>query len=115
MLPPPCHGGMSSSSAFLPYTTPIAAGAEQLVAGQDVEVRIERLHVDRKCDTACAPSTSTRAPRRCAIWIISRTGSIVPSALETWVNGDEPRARAEQLFDNRRASLRRDRSPGPRA
>ncbi len=34
-------------------------GREHLVAGEDEEVAVERLHVDRMCDTACAPSTST--------------------------------------------------------
>jgi hypothetical protein len=38
------------------------------------------------CETACAPSTSTRAPWRCAISTISRAGVIVPSAFETCVN-----------------------------
>ena len=38
------------------------------------------------CETACAPSTSTRAPWRWAISTISRAGVTVPSAFETWVN-----------------------------
>ena len=50
------------------------------------------------CETACAPSTSTRAPWRCAISTISRAGVIVPSAFDTCVNDDELRPRAEQLL-----------------
>jgi hypothetical protein len=38
------------------------------------------------CETACAPSSSTVAPQRWAIAIISRAGVIVPSAFDTWVN-----------------------------
>ena len=38
------------------------------------------------CETDCAPSTSTRAPWRCAIAIISRAGVTVPSAFETCVS-----------------------------
>ena len=36
------------------------------------------------CETACAPSSSTSAPWRCAISIISRAGVTVPRAFETW-------------------------------
>jgi hypothetical protein len=37
------------------------------------------------CETDCAPSTSVRAPARCAIATISRTGTTCPSALDTCV------------------------------
>ncbi|MNT37701.1 hypothetical protein D3C72_1738490 [compost metagenome] len=39
----------------------------------------------RMCETDCAPSTSALAPARCASSTISRTGTTVPSALETCV------------------------------
>ncbi len=69
------------------------------------------------CETDCAPSTSTRAPWRCAIAVISRTGVTVPSALETCVIETMRVLRIEQLFiflENDLAAIvdRRDAQPG---
>ena len=38
-----------------------------------------------RCGTAWAPSTSTSAPASWALRVISSTGLIVPSVLDTWV------------------------------
>ncbi len=40
-----------------------AGGAVDLVAGEGVEVAVQRLHVDRRWAMACAPSSSTGTPR----------------------------------------------------
>ena len=45
MSPPPWYGGMASSSAVLPYRTPMPVGPYTLWPENDVEVAIERLHV----------------------------------------------------------------------
>ena len=47
MLPPPCHGGMASSILGLAVEHADAGRAEHLVAGEHVEIGVERLHVDR--------------------------------------------------------------------
>ena len=46
MSPPPCHGGMASSSASLAVEHADAGRAVDLVAGEGVEVAVELLHVD---------------------------------------------------------------------
>src|SRR5438874_1545528 len=48
------------------------------------------------CETACAPSTSTRAPWRWPIATMSRTGTIVPSAFDT-CDTETMRARRERV------------------
>ena len=47
MLPPPCHGGMASRMLGLAVDGADAGRREHLVAGEDEEVAVERLHVDR--------------------------------------------------------------------
>ncbi len=47
MLPPPCQGGMASSTLGLAVDDADAGRAEHLVAGEHEEVAVERLHVDR--------------------------------------------------------------------
>ena len=75
-----------------------AGRAEHLVAGEHEPVAAERLHVRCACaETDCAPSSSTRAPYRCAMSIIWCDGVIVPRALETWVKATSFVRRPEQL------------------
>ena len=63
MSPPPWKGGMASSRSRLAVEHADAGRAVELVAGEDVEVATERLHVDRAgAATAWQPSTSTGAP-----------------------------------------------------
>ena len=63
-----------------------AGRAEDLVAGEDVEVAVERLHVDAHVrDGLRAIDQHASAPWRCAISTISRAGVMVPSAFETCV------------------------------
>ena len=47
MLPPPCQGGIASSTLALAVDHADAGRGEHLVAGEDEEVAVERLHVDR--------------------------------------------------------------------
>ena len=47
MLPPPCHGGIAREHVLLAEDDADAGRREDLVAGEDVEVAVERLHVDR--------------------------------------------------------------------
>ncbi len=44
MFPPPCHGGMTSSTSFLPKTAPIPVGANTLCR-ENEEVAVQRLNV----------------------------------------------------------------------
>ena len=46
MSPPPCHGGIASSSASRAVEHADAGGAVELVGGEGVEVRVQRPHVD---------------------------------------------------------------------
>ena len=46
MSPPPCYGGMASSSASRRPEHADAGRAEDLVAGEGVEIGAEGLHVD---------------------------------------------------------------------
>ena len=48
MSPPPWYGGIASSSDGAPVEHADAGRAEHLVARKDVEVAVERLHVDGK-------------------------------------------------------------------
>ena len=79
MLPPPCQGGMASSSRAWPYSTPIAGGAGHLVAAEGVEVRVQVGTSTGRCGTPWAPSTSTGTPLAWARRMISLTGLMVPS------------------------------------
>ena len=99
MLPPPCQGGIASSTLGLAVER-ADAGRARTPCGRRTRRSRSRAPArrPRMCETACAPSTSTRAPWRCAIATISRAGVMVPSAFETCVNATEPRARAEQLL-----------------
>ena len=47
MSPPPCHGGIASQQLGLAVEHADPGRTIELVAGEDVEVAIERLHVDR--------------------------------------------------------------------
>ena len=61
-----------------------AGGAEQLVAGERVEVAIEVLDVDLAGEAPPAPHRpAPERRRRCAISMICLTGLIVPSAFDT--------------------------------
>ena len=62
-----------------------AGRAIELVAGEDVEVAIEVLHIDRHVHGAWQPSTSTGMPRACAMRITSLIGTMVPSTFDMWV------------------------------
>ena len=74
MSPPPMNGGMRSSSSRRAHSTPMPGRAVQLVAGEDVEIGADRLHVDRRgarppgCrrTAPCAPCCmrERRDPRR---------------------------------------------------
>jgi hypothetical protein len=75
-----------------------AGGAEHLVAGEGVEIAAQFLHVDGMCGTAWAPSTSVVMPRALAAATRRRTGSTVPSALDTCAQANIG-ARAHQRFD----------------
>ena len=86
MLPPPCHGRHDSSNSLLAEQDADARRAEHLVAGEDEEVAVERLHIDAHVrDRLRAVHQHARADR-CAISTISRAGVTVPSALETCEN-----------------------------
>ena len=77
MLPPPCHGGIASSTLALAVER-ADAGRRRTPCGRRTRRSRSRAPArrPRMCETACAPSTSTRAPWRCAIAIISRAGVI---------------------------------------
>ena len=62
-----------------------AGRAVELVAGEDIEVAVEVLHVDVEVHRALAPSTSTGMPRACASRTTSFTGTTVPSTFDMWV------------------------------
>ena len=47
MLPPPCQGCISFKQLFLAVEHADSRGREDFVAGKNVPVRIELLHVDR--------------------------------------------------------------------
>ena len=47
MLPPPCQGGMISSSSSLAYTTPMPVGPKILCPEKTKKSQLELLHVDR--------------------------------------------------------------------
>ncbi len=51
------------------------------------------------CETDCAPSTSTRAPTRCAISTIVFAGVTVPSAFETCVKATILVLRIQELSE----------------
>ena len=46
--PPVRNGGSAASSSRRPYSAPMPVGAEHLVAGEDREVDVEGLHVERE-------------------------------------------------------------------
>ncbi len=62
----------------------LTALAEAVQPGRPVWLARHSLgSVAAACDTACAPSTSTAAPASCAASMTSRSGTIVPRALDT--------------------------------
>ena len=117
MSPPPMNGGIASSSASLAVQHADAGRAVQLVAGRDVEVAVERLHVDRHVIRrlrAVDQHRRRRARARCAT--ISATGLIVPSAFDMCVDRDELRPRRRAARSNSSSDQRRrDRRSARRA
>ena len=85
MLPPPCQGGMSSSTSRLPHTTPMPVGPKTLWPENTKKSAPMSCTSTRMCEMDCAPSTSALAPARCARATISLTGTTVPSAFDTCV------------------------------
>ena len=84
MSPPPCHGGIDSSSDSRPYSTPMPVGPSILCAGEAVEIAIERLHVDDAVRHGLrAVEQHRNAVLPCATAMNFSTGTIVPSAFET--------------------------------
>ena len=84
MSPPIWYGGIASSIARLPTSTPMPIGPQHLVAAERVEVDVERVEVERQVRRGLRAVAHRRcAPTRRAIATISATGLIVPSAFDT--------------------------------
>ena len=77
-------GELNSRRSLFPYRAPIPVGPNTLWPEKTNQSQSSCCMSTRMCETDCAPSTSTRAPTRCAISIICRAGVTVPSAFETW-------------------------------
>ena len=100
MSPPPCQGGMRSSSVLAAVEHADARRAEHLVSREGIEIAAELLHVRPcMCGTACAPSMSVVMPRALAAAISLRTGRIVPRALDTWAKANRRVRGAHQSLD----------------
>ena len=52
--------------------------------GEDIEIRIERLHIDRQVRGALCAVHQYRNPLRWAICVMTLIGNTLPSTLETW-------------------------------
>mmetsp|Transcript_33012 Transcript_33012/g.77443 ORF Transcript_33012/g.77443 Transcript_33012/m.77443 type:complete len:212 (-) Transcript_33012:52-687(-) len=85
MLPPPCQGGMASSTSLRPMTAPMPVGPKILWPLKMKKSQPMACTSTARWDTDCAPSTSVVTPWRCAMATSSCTGTTVPSALLTWV------------------------------
>ena len=77
---------MALSRACFSVEDADAGGAEHLVAGEGVEIGVERLQVHLHVGGGLG-AVDQRQGRGlvCAIWMIWLTGLMVPSAFETWV------------------------------
>ncbi len=115
MLPPPCQGGIASSTLLLAVDRADAGGAEDLVARRRRRSRSRApARRPRRCETACAPSTRTLAPWRWAISTISRTGQDRAERVGDVGERDQPRARPEEplvLLEDASARCRRPARP----
>ena len=122
MLPPPCHGGMSSSSVAPCRTARRSRRAEDLVPGEHEEVGVERLDVDAQVrDGLGAVDQHARAVAVGHLRPSPRPGVTVPERVGHLGERDELGPRAEQLLvlleqDLARVVDRRDpqqRRPSP--
>ena len=85
MSPPPCHGGIALEQRLAAVEHADAGRAAHLVAGERIEVAVERLHVDAPC--AAPPARRRAAPARRALRALAikllAPAATVPSAFET--------------------------------
>ena len=99
MSPPPCHGGIASSSARASPEHADAGRPEELVPGEGSRSRSRApARPPARCGTACAPSTSTGTPR--ARGHPAQLGDRVDGAerVRDVRHGQHPRPRGEQLL-----------------
>ena len=83
MFPPPCHGGIVSSTSGLAVQHADAGRREHLVPGERVEVGVQAADVDRQVRDGLGAVDEHPGPGRCAPAITSPTGTMVPSTLDT--------------------------------
>ena len=90
-----------------------AGRAVELVAGEDVEVAVDVLHVDVEMHRRLAPSTSTGMPRACASRTTSFTGTMRAEHVRHVGDRDHLGARRQQLleFVDQEIALVVDRRP----
>ena len=105
MSPPPWYGGIASSSSAPAVEHADAGRAEHLVAGEGVEVAVERPHVDR---AGAAPPARRRrstgdAARVRELRRSRATGIDRAERVRDVGERDQPRARSEQLRRTRRS------------
>ncbi len=82
MSPPPCQGGIASSSDARPYSTPMPVGPKTLCPENAKKSQSSAWTSTGRCGADWAPSTSVTMPRSRACETIHRTGLMVPSALD---------------------------------
>mmetsp|Transcript_33484 Transcript_33484/g.107628 ORF Transcript_33484/g.107628 Transcript_33484/m.107628 type:complete len:212 (+) Transcript_33484:683-1318(+) len=81
--PPPCQGGIPSSTSPRPQRKPTPVGPHILCPDATKKSTPRRPTSTGMCGTDWHASSSTRAPTPCAAATISPTGATAPSTLET--------------------------------
>ena len=77
------NGGIASSSSCLPYNTPIPIGPMSLWPENAKKSAPSSCTSIAICGVLCAPSTTTTAPKLCALSAIFLTGFTHPRTFDT--------------------------------
>ena len=108
MSPPPCHGGIASSSAARPYSTPTPVGPNTLWPEKAKKSQSSACTSTGRCGARLGPVHQRRRPRaRAPAATIQRTGLIVPRALERCATARSRVRSVEQAVERVQVELAR--------